>query len=350
MKAFAVTSTVSLGATFLEWSVHYLSGESTYFDSETGTSIPLVEDPVGKQNSHGHQKNHPEGFENVKQCFDNLYSQESNDLVSCYFLGNGIPKTISELGLGNLKTLSIEETDKINLKRLEDKIKIYGYLKDAGIKILHLGMSNIAPAYNSLTSRNVTRKLITNEEVDTLEALVDYQKVFFSESLKKYEKLEPWDVRELIALNFNYISVLKEEAVLLSDIDTFKSNHLFVLCDELWFNGETALLNVLDYLNLKVVDERLSHWRNVYRNWQEAQRQRIQFAIYLPHIVESIVNNYFFDLKRFELTLPQEAIIQNHLIRNYNLTIKNWRLEKFPDNTQDVHLLLEENFHKITNI
>ena len=350
MKAFAVTSTASLGATFLEWSVHYLSGERTYFNSETGTSIPLVENPVVKQNSHGHQKNHPEGFENVKQCFDNLCSQSSNDLVSCYFTWKGIPKTIGELSLGDLETLSIEETDKIKLKRLEDKLKIYGYLKDADIKILHLGMSNIAPAYISLTSRSVPRKLITNEAVGTLEELMDYQTVFFSESLKKYEKLEPWDVRELIALNFNYSDFLKEEAALLSEVDIFKSNHLFVLCNELWFNGETALLNVLDYLNLKVVDERLSQWRNVYRKWQESQQQRIQFAIYLPHIVESIVNNYFFDLKRFELTFPQEAIIQNYLIQNYNLTIKNWRLEKFPDNTQDVHLLLEENFHKITNI
>ena len=45
------------------------------------------------------------------------------------------------------------------------------------------------------------------------------------------------------------------------------------------------------------------------------------------------------------MDLWQEAIVQHILIYKYNLNLKNWQLKKFPDNTQDLHKLLETNIH-----
>jgi len=54
------------------------------------------------------------------------------------------------------------------------------------------------------------------------------------------------------------------------------------------------------------------------------------------------------DLSRFELNLNQEASIQHVLIYKYDLNLKTWGLEKFPNNTKKLHELLEPNIHKIT--
>jgi hypothetical protein len=57
------------------------------------------------------------------------------------------------------------------------------------------------------------------------------------------------------------------------------------------------------------------------------------------------VNNYNFDLDFLNLTLLQEAVIQGHLIKYYNQNLKCYGLEKFPNNTKDLYLLLEESTH-----
>jgi hypothetical protein len=52
-------------------------------------------------------------------------------------------------------------------------------------------------------------------------------------------------------------------------------------------------------------------------------------------------------LERFNLDFYKEVIIQNALLYKQNLNLKNWQLEKFPANTQDLHKLLEPNIHQL---
>jgi hypothetical protein len=65
---------------------------------------------------------------------------------------------------------------------------------------------------------------------------------------------------------------------------------------------------------------------------------------YVDEIVDDILYNRPRNLLDFELDLLQEAIIQQKLIKNYNLNLQNWQLDKFT-NTQQLHKLLEPNVH-----
>jgi hypothetical protein len=73
----------------------------------------------------------------------------------------------------------------------------------------------------------------------------------------------------------------------------------------------------------------------------------LQFEYNYKHIVESIVNNWSYPI---DLTFDQEIVIQHCLIYHYGLNLKTWQLEKFPNNTQDLHKLLEPNIHPLGDL
>ena len=104
----------------------------------------------------------------------------------------------------------------------------------------------------------------------------------------------------------------------------------------------------MKYLDLDIVPERLSAWIPVYRRWQSIQSRSLKFAINLPYIIDAIVNNWYYELD--DLSFEQEVIIQHFLIYKHNLNLKTWKLSKFPDNTQQLHDLLEANIHVVENI
>jgi hypothetical protein len=58
----------------------------------------------------------------------------------------------------------------------------------------------------------------------------------------------------------------------------------------------------------------------------------------------------YYDISDYNFEFYQEAIIQHIMIYKYGMNFKLWQLEKFPDNTQDLHKLLEPNIHKVDNL
>jgi len=66
----------------------------------------------------------------------------------------------------------------------------------------------------------------------------------------------------------------------------------------------------------------------------------------LPAIVNAIVHNHYYLIP--PMTLVYEAAVQHCLIYQHGLNLKTWNLQQFPSNAQDLHKLLEPNFHSIT--
>ena len=66
---FATTSPKSVGCTFVDWSVHYLSGKNTFFSVRHNQWLPLIENPLTTDNAHHHKKNHPSGLKNTPSGF-----------------------------------------------------------------------------------------------------------------------------------------------------------------------------------------------------------------------------------------------------------------------------------------
>lgn len=335
---FVIDANGSLGQTFLEWSIHWLSGQTTYFSWKKLRSIDLVKSPLKEVNAHNHEKNHPCGFLETKKCSEAIMNQSQNNLVSC------IPFDLStDSGAEYLKLENFINNDR--QKRLN-------FLHNSNFKLIHLFLPSRLSIYADLPVRNLSVKTLNskNELVvktySTPEKLVeDYLNKYFNKSIEKYENIKVWDFRELLALNLNH---KKDE-----EYKHYKENlllslpHKFIFVEDLWCNGEETILDTMSFLNLSINEERLSTWRPIYYRWQKIQLKRLSFIYNLDHIVEAIVKNYDCDLSRFNLTIIHEAIIQSKLIKDYNLTIKNFELEKFPNNTQDIHKLLEDNFHTI---
>ena len=104
---------------------------------------------------------------------------------------------------------------------------------------------------------------------------------------------------------------------------------------------------VMLQLGQPIQQDRLPQWQVAYRDWQASQFDIIKFGWYLPHIIESIVKGYNFDLSSIRMDLFCEAVIQGILIQDHNLNLKCYGLEKFPSNTLELHQLLKKNTHNI---
>ena len=77
-KIVCSISTLSIGCTFVDWSIHFLAGKDQYYSFELQQWIPLVSNPLTDCNAHGHDRNHPGGIENLK-IISEILKQSSHD-------------------------------------------------------------------------------------------------------------------------------------------------------------------------------------------------------------------------------------------------------------------------------
>ena len=55
-KLICCTSNRSVGCTFLDWSIHFLSGQNKFFNVDQRAWIDLAKNPLDTLNAHGHKK------------------------------------------------------------------------------------------------------------------------------------------------------------------------------------------------------------------------------------------------------------------------------------------------------
>jgi len=340
---FSVSSIGSLGCTFLEWSIHWIVGNDIYFHTVLG-NIPLVSNPVqlSNGNAHLHRKNHPSGFKKTKDTIEKLLLS-GNSLLSLYPIRLHPDDTARLLELPIVEQIDQDQLSLIKKEQDDNWFRTWEYLGQQEVKRIVIALPKNLYLYNIAAYRSLDRQFFSPKKYkDVIEAEDDYSNRFFKDSLLQYNTMEIWDRREFMAITLQCTPTK-------FDADNgleLQQPHKFINVQSLWHNGEKVILEVMDYLGLSINKDRLHHWRSAYQDWQRMQLNIVNFVYDFDFIINSIVNNYDFDLTPYNLSLRQEAIIQNKLMKNYNLTIKNWQLEKFPINAKGVHALLEENFHK----
>ena len=77
----AFTSLTPAGATFMDWSWHWLKGEDQHWNKKHGWS-DLTKNPLSKNNSHSHKKNHPCSLEEWNKFIDSAMAENAD--VSFY--------------------------------------------------------------------------------------------------------------------------------------------------------------------------------------------------------------------------------------------------------------------------
>jgi hypothetical protein len=340
---FCVTSTNSIGCTFLDWSIHYLSGQSEFYNTDLGWS-KLSADPVQKKNAHSHPKNHPHGADETQIVINKFMSVEA-DLLSLN------PALIRSATVAKKLNLDINKISEKNSNVYE---QICNYQAKDYSNIFHVCITNNIPIIYLKQNSYIPYNLFFRSDIKHFEYKLaesqsemkeEFLTIFFDQTNKKewgdsIAKMPIWDLREFVALNIR--PYFKPP---LDDMVDRRNPHFYIDSMDWWCNGENKILEVFKYLKLNLDNKRYSHWVPIYRRWQKQQLNILNFCWNIDNICESIVNNYYLDIGAYNLDFWQEAILQHILIYKYKLNLKNWQLEKFPTNTQALHKLLEPNIH-----
>ena len=344
MNIVCVTSKHNVGCSFVDWSIHFLSGAVDYFSVNDLKLIPLSLNPVNSRNSHGHKKNHPKGVESTSKYITEFLKQPDG-LYTMYPTQLDIDNTCNRLGIDCNGIDNHTQFKIIQDYQYNDYCKMIDHCIDHNVQVVYVHNNYQAVGY-FWNIRSLDRHLTKSMPYKNIkEAETDFQTNFFNNSINTWKSLKLencWDVRERMALDtrpYN-TSSFKEVGI--------TKNHLWVDCQDLWHNTEVTLIELLKFINVKLVQQRWAEWLPIMQKWQLIQRKNLKFYYTIDHIVNSIVNNWYYPLE--PMTLAQEAIIQHCLIYKHNLNLKTWLLSQFPANTQELHKLLEPNPHIVPAI
>jgi hypothetical protein len=333
-KIICSTSPMSVGCTFVDWSINYLSGRSKFL-SWQHSWIDLVNNPLQDKNAHGHLKNHPSGFSQTQKCVENL--EQQTDYFSLYPIPLRSNVASQGLDMGDSKFL-----DELCQRQTTDYNLLLAYLHSKNAKIILVELLDPIPLY-FLTSRSGFIPFGEPRRGSQEEIREHFDKLFFYNSQQTWDSLgltNRWDLRERLALDTRPMEFKNFNVVV--PPGTHNVNVL-----DLWHNGQQVLIDILNYCDLPMDQERFSSWCDVYTKWQTIQLDFLSFQYTYQHIVDAIINGQ--DLP-IDLTFEQEVVIQHCLIYQHNLNLKTWQLVKFPASTLDLHKLLESNIHSVPKI
>lgn len=311
VSIFGVSGT---GCTFVDWSINWLTGQTHHYSYDAQQWLPITSNPLGEFNAHGHPKNHPEGFEQVRSMvnsFNQAFSKHNT-----------------------LATMYVSSSPELNDPQLiqQESNAIWTELAKQ-TRLVYVSCDSMFKVRNLITrSVNVD----ADEQVRIKKSQQAYLK-FYPHS--NFDQLPIEEQREIMALDIRPFQRIK----LLDTLD-LTVPHSTVNCIDLFENGELVMQEIIAELGLSINPDRFNAWIPVYRQWQEIHKPGIHWSLSLPHIVESIVNNWYYPI---DLSFEQEAVVLHCLIYQHNLNLKCFGLTKFPNNTQLLHNLLEVNQHSL---
>lgn len=334
----------SVGCTFIDWSIHYLNNQNRYYSSKKKCWIELISDPLENLNAHGHQKNHPIGFVSTQQTIEHLESLP-NHLYSLYPIVRLVSLVAKELGLDLHSGQNEDMLEAIYDYQADDAVKLFNFCSTRS-KVIYVAQDKRTANLFGHFNRQIDVKFTSTEKPASIKELDDERDQFWNkDSIKIWQSLgltDVWDKRERRALDMRPSGPMMHP---FRNVD-FSLPHFCLTTRDLWANGETVFVDIMDYLDLKIDQYRWNEWTNIYRQWRKGPSSIQRFLDNLDHILECIVNGWRYDLP--DLLFEQEAMIQHFLIYRHGLNLKTWQLVRFPNNTIDLHKLLEPNTHPLT--
>lgn len=345
-RLVASTSTASLGCTFVDWSINFLSGQSHMFHAASNQWVPVVSDPLTANNAHAHKKNHPSGLAETITVIDQLQNV-SADFCTFYPFSQHLDHAARSQNI-NTDSMTADAWQRIKLAQAQDFGRMFDHMCDQGVKIIYVELNKNCLLYQR-QSRAPHRLPFEDRPPDAAMASHEQvQQIFFQQDLDVWQQADlthTWDIRERLALCMRPFEPINEQ--INTHID-FTRPHLWIDSQSLWHNGLVVFKDIMHFADIAIDSHRWNAWQPVYAKWQAIQAQALEFVYRLPHIVDAVVNNWYYHIG--PLTLIQEAIVQHCLIYQHDLNIKTWNLDRFPVNAQDLHTLIEPNIHPIQKI
>ena len=292
---FAFTSLTPSGATFMDWSWHWLRGDNSVWNKEEGWT-PISKNPNDARNAGKHLKNHPIDLDEWKSFLESA-KLETKD-VSFYPIITNLNGNDDDF-VDNINWLISQKVNVVLIKRTQD---------------FPIGI------------------LRTDHKTDLEQFLLTY--------FDKDKDIDLKKLREIVSIRL--VNGLK---TWLKKTETaFKrlNKEVFTIEDEEWFtNTEEMMVKIFDKYNVPIVAERLTHWRKVAKEWQENYKKTEQFFHEdLPEIADKIVAGEDVDFGHLNLTLYTECLLMNLLMSRHGKRLKLPN-NNFPKNAKELHKFLK---------
>jgi hypothetical protein len=341
-QLIGIVSSLSLGGTFLDWSLHFLSGKNYYYNVFQSQWTLLTQDPLTEINAHGHNKNHPVGLAKTKETMDVL--QARPDGMYSFYAGLIQPDVVASNLDIDVHNLSNDQYKLIVNEQRKNFQEQWQYCCEHTDSAVFVSLPKDAVLYKFF-NRSLDRMPFENRPAANAEEIRNqFDQIFFAQSKKDWEAndlTEIWDLRERLALCLRPFDL---QHTYIDQVD-FSTPHLAINSTDLWHNGIDVVQQVMAFCKLDIVPERFEKWKLVYKKWQTIQEPVLNFVYHYQDMVDAIVTNKNYELP--SLTFDQEVILQHCLIYQHALNLKTWQLSKFPTNAQDLHKLLEPNIHTV---
>lgn len=342
-QIFSSVCTAPIGATFLDWSVLWLSGNTEIFYVEDQQWLPISHDPVENHdttaNAHKHKKNHPPGHTQCLAALSVLQSLPSNQITSLVVCQKTTTATIKDLGIASDRLHEDHVWQEILQHQAEDLHRAVESVSSRGIPCVYLAFDSSIPLY-LYRCRGGQRDLVDRSPLTQQQKWDRDRQIFFPGSLQAWDitpQTPRWDIREMLAL-----TMMPFKGNLLWDLE-LESNHLWISCHDWWFDTQHAITKIMDYCELSIDKNRWTAWQDVLPKWQKIQNAQLAMQRQLDHLVRCIVQGKNTTLP--DLDIFDEALIQHCLIRKHNLNLKTWGLDKFPKDSIELTNRLEPNQH-----
>jgi hypothetical protein len=304
-----------IGGTFFSWSLYYLTGHNNYYHTRSGSIKPLPSNPLTKlNNAHAFDPNRyntPEQVRNItippdQTRLDVIYHHTASTVD---FTSDQIRDTITHL---------MSMTDK------------------------NIIVTNKNVRFFRLTQASRSQDKTSNEAIGN-----EFIQRWFGKSYKQWNQTTDmsasWNLREFMALNLHPDTTFER---ITDYITSYDHTVYHIDMNHVWHALDDVMHDVISWLGWKVDNERFADWLKVYRTWRNNTMQKYKFHWYFDEIIDAILENNYINLKRFDLDIVQESMIQHKLIYKYDLNLAAYGVSQF-DNTQQLHSLLEANIHPL---
>jgi hypothetical protein len=343
MKFVVSTSTISVGCTFIDWSLHWLAGKTQNFLIERNKWYDLTPNPLTNSvNAHSHEKNHPAGLEGTRSQLENFDSSMfvSDDILSMYPTPSRYADSLPLLGISarDLHNPQTRAQFVDHYKRNYVQMLEYLYSKNAHVILVAVDPIAVGVQWSNRGQTSLLAPAETKFSITQLDVAKEVLDIYCPNWLNGIDSNEIWDVREQIALNLRPFGT----ELILPGL-TLPFPYLWINCLDFWFDPASTMQKIFQFVELEIDSQRYTQWLPVMQEWKKIHHNEMAFWWALPQIVRSIINGHWYVLP--ELTLFQEAVIQHCLIYQHNKNLKTWQLVKFPSNTRDLTVLLEPNHH-----
>lgn len=293
----AFTSLIPAGATFMDWSWHWLRGADQHWHKKHGW-LDLTENPLSKNNSHGHKKNHPCSLEEWRKFIDSATTENAD--VSFYPILSP------------------------NSDNLSEYVKQINLLVEQGIEVVVIKQTKEFPY-----GPERTNKTHSNDLSNYFYADPELRKVHSRRKIREIVSLK------MRAQRTKWLEKINHE---------FKAFHdkVIVFTDDDWVDRtEQSMLEIFQKTKVEISNDRLDHWRTMANKWREIYKNTERFYTEtMPEIVDKIVAGEDMDLTQFDFGFTQES-----LIMALTLTRHGKRIvlpdDYFPMSTKELHRFLK---------